>query len=299
VEDFGAGGAGEWVSVFRSVTRRPCEEQALVLKAMGVDHRVTERPDGCHVLVPAAEAAAAIEQLRLYRRENPGRPVATWPAVAPSRGVAVGLGFAALVALSFALQARYAFGVDWAETGELVAGRVREGEWWRALTALALHGDAAHAAGNIAFGAFFGYLAGQYLGSGVAALAIVLAAGAGNFANALVQSAGHRSIGASTAVFAALGLVAAYVFGLSRRYALGWARRWAPVVGAVALLAYTGTGDEQTDIVAHLTGFLAGAALGALLVQARAPSPGRAGQLAAGAGSLGVLALAWLLALSR
>lgn len=298
MERSGAGSDGEWVSVFHAMTRRPCEEQALVLGAMGVEHLVTERPDGCHVLVPAAAAPAAIEQLRLYRRENPGRPGATWPAVAPSRGFAVGLAFALAVALSFALQARYAFGVDWLDAGELVAGRVLDGEWWRAATALTLHGDAAHAAGNIVFGAFFGYLAGQYLGSGVAGLAIVLAAVAGNVANAALQAGGHRSIGASTAVFAALGVVAAYVFGLSRRYTLGWARRWAPVVGAVALLAYTGTGDEQTDVVAHLTGFLAGAAGGALLIRARRPaSAGRFPQAACGLAALAVLALAWMLAL--
>lgn len=300
MERFEAGAAGEWVSVFHAMTRRPCEEQALVLGAMGVEHVVTERPDGCHVLVPAAAAPAAIEQLRLYRRENPGRPGPAWPAAAPSRGVAVGISFAALVALSFALQSRWAFGVDWLGAGGLVAGRVLDGEWWRATTALMLHGDAAHAAGNIVFGAFFGYLAGQYLGSGVAGLAIVLAATAGNVANAALQSAGHRSIGASTAVFAALGLVAAYVFGLSRRYTLGWARRWAPVVGAVALLAYTGTGDENTDVVAHLTGFLAGGAGGVLLFRARAAAvDGDGAQAACGAGALAALALAWALALGR
>ena len=40
----------EWVSIFSSPYRRPCEEQALVLRAMGLDHVVTERLDGCHLL---------------------------------------------------------------------------------------------------------------------------------------------------------------------------------------------------------------------------------------------------------
>lgn len=289
----------EWVSIFRSASRRPCEEQALVLKAMGVDHLVTELPDGCHVLVHTRDAAAALEQLRLYQRENPGRRAPPWPDIEPTRGLAAAFAFAIVLSLSFVAQARYAFGIDWLSAGELVAGSVRGGEWWRVFTALMLHGDVAHVAGNVVFGAFFGYLGGQYLGSGVAGLAIVWMAGLGNLANAWVQAAGHRSIGGSTAVFAALGLVAAFVWGISRRFTLGWARRWAPIVGAVALLAYTGTGDEQTDIVAHLTGFLAGAAGGAVIyflpVLAR---PRFVTQATAGVLAVLTLVAAWITALS-
>jgi membrane associated rhomboid family serine protease len=190
--------------------------------------------------------------------------------------------------------------VDWTTTGELAAGRVLAGEWWRAVTALTLHGDAAHVMGNMVFGAFFGYLAGQYLGSGVAALGIVWLAAAGNIANALVQASWHRSIGASTAVFAGLGMVAAFVWGIARQHSLGWARRWAPVVGAVALLAYVGTGDEQTDIVAHLTGFLAGAAGGAGLYRVLGPRhPGPATQAIAASVAALTLLVAWYLALTE
>jgi membrane associated rhomboid family serine protease len=35
--------------------------------------------------------------------------------------------------------------------------------------------------------------------------------------------------------------------------------------GAIILLAWLGTGTERTDIVAHLTGFIAGFAIGALV----------------------------------
>lgn len=292
--------AAGWVSVFRAPSRRPCEEQALVLGAMQIEHRVSEQPDGCHVLVPAGEAARAAEQLRLYARENPQRPPMPWPRVAPLRGLAAGLLFALTILLCYAVQASFAFGIDWVARGGLVAGKVLAGEWWRAATALTLHADVAHVAGNMVFGAFFGYLAGQYLGSGVALLGIVWTGMAGNLVNALVQSAGHRSIGASTAVFAALGLVGAFVFGLSRQYALGWARRWSPVVGAVALLAYVGTGDERTDVFAHLAGFLAGGAGGAVLHRVRlGPETAASLQLSSGALALLTLGVAWMLALSQ
>lgn len=288
------------VSVFRSGSRRPCEEQALVLGAMQIEHRVSEQPDGCHLLVPAPLAARAAEQLGLYARENPRRRFVPWPAIEPVRGLPGALLFVAALAAFYGLQARYAFGVDWLDAGDLVAGRVRAGEWWRAVTALTLHADAAHVAGNMVFGAFFGYLAGQYAGSGVAWLVVAWAATLANLANAFVQAASHRSVGASTAVFAALGLVAAFVWGISRRYALGWARRWAPVVGAVALLAYTGTGDERTDVFAHLAGFVTGALGGAVLyrlVRAPAPSAARVQGLAAAVAALTIV-LAWALALA-
>lgn len=288
----------EWVSIFQSASRRPSEEQALVLKAMNIEHLVTERPDGCHVLVPAAQAQFAVEQLRLYQRENPRRHVAPWPAIDPGRGLPGALGFALVLSVAYTIQSGYMQGIDWTSTGELIAGRVVAGEWWRAVTALTLHGDAAHVTGNVVFGSFFGYLAGQYLGSGVAWLAIVWMAAAGNVANAFIQGGGHRSIGASTAVFAALGIVAAFVWGLSRRFALSWARRWSPVVGAVALLAYIGTGDEQTDVVAHLTGFLAGAAGGIALYWMSGHEQQRPGlQVVCAAMAVLTIVTAWSLAL--
>ena len=271
----------------------------MVLRAMQIEHRVTEQPDGCHLLVPSGQAALAAEQLLLYARENPPAQWEPWPEIAARKGLPGAIAFVAALFVAYAIQSSFALGIDWTDTGQLIARRVGAGEWWRAITALTLHGDAAHVAGNMVFGAFFGYLSGQYLGSGVALLAIVWSAGAGNIANALVQPGYHRSIGASTAVFAALGLVAAFVWGLSRRFALGWARRWAPVVGAVALLAYTGTGDEQTDIVAHLAGFLAGAAAGlALFRLTRGRTSGPSLQAVAGAIAGLTVVAAWAVALS-
>lgn len=288
-----------WVSVFRASHRRPCEDRALVLGAMQIDHRVLELPDGCHLLVPEPVSGAAREQLRMYDVENPPRIAAVWPGVPPARGLAGIAAYIAVIGLMFIIQHGYRWGVDWSNAGDVVAGQIRGGEWWRAVTALTLHADGGHVAGNMVFGAFFGYLAGQHLGSGVAWLAILGAAAAGNIANAWLQLPGHRSIGASAAVFAALGLVAAHVWTISRRFDLSWARRWAPAVGAVALLAYTGTGDERTDIVAHLAGFVAGAAVGVALGAASRDGGSRpARQLIAGVSALLLVAASWWRALA-
>src|SRR4029434_3541962 len=102
--------------------------------------------------------------------------------------------------------------LDWFGAGRLQAGGVVGGEWWRAVTALTVHVEIDHLLGNLAFGAFFGYFAGRYLGVGVGWLAIVVAAALANGFDALLQPSAHRSIGASTAVFAALGMLTAYTW---------------------------------------------------------------------------------------
>lgn len=80
--------------------------------------------------------------------------------------------------------------------------------------------------------------------------------------NTLVQSPNHSSIGASTAVFAAVGLLATLNM-LHFRQSL-W-RRWPlPVAAALGLLALLGTGGENTDVGAHLFGFAAGTVIAAL-----------------------------------
>ena len=146
----------DWVSVYQAPTRRPCEEQALVLKAMGITHHVTEQPDGCHVRVPAADASRALGELGLYWRENPRRPTAAWPAIPPSRGVPLAVAWIVILTLCHAIQSGSLSGVDWLGAGELVAGRqvapqrqlVRRAGAAQAPTGLGIEPADAHARGR-------------------------------------------------------------------------------------------------------------------------------------------------------
>jgi hypothetical protein len=79
----------------------------------------------------------------------------------------------------------------------------------------------------------------QLLGSGLAWLAILLAGALGNALNALVQSPKHTAIGASTAIFGALGILSGY---MRRSRVVPWRgglRRWAPLAGGVMLLVFS------------------------------------------------------------
>jgi membrane associated rhomboid family serine protease len=209
------------------------------------------------------------------------------------------LGYALVLSVVFALQTGYEGGIDWARAGAVEVDRVRAGQWWRVITALTLHADFPHLIGNLIFGGFFGLLLARQIGGGLSWLLILLAGAAGNMMNVAVQRPEHASLGASTAVFGALGLLAAYLW--SGRHLLHdtWARRWAPMVGGLWLLAWLGTGDEQTDIVAHLTGFLAGCGLGAVLGAVLAPGqPGPLRQAALGTIAVLGVAGAWALGLA-
>ena len=174
---------------------------------------------------------------------------------------------------------------------------IREGEWWRTITALTLHSGIRHLAGNILFGTLFGLMAGRLVGSGVAWGGIVIASAAANLFNTALLQSTHRAIGASTAVFAALGLVSGYVWRARLMAQDRWPLRLGPIIGGVALLAYTGTGDENTDIGAHLAGFGCGFLAGMALTLASSYLVQRSLQLSSGVAALFLVAWSWLVAL--
>ncbi len=258
--------AEQWVTVATGLSEALANELALVLTARGVPFRREPGLTGWQLLVPLTAAPAAATELTLYRHEN-ARKVGVQPLEEIGDGRPGTVAYVVtLLAVFVALHADV-FYLDWLGAGRFEGGAVLGGEVWRLVTALTLHIELAHLAGNIAFGAFYGYFVGRYLGTGVGWLTVILAAAAGNGLNALVQAATHRSIGASTAVFAALGLLVAYTWRRGFLTHTPWRARIAPIVAGLGLLAFTGTGGENTDLGAHLFGLVAG--FGGGLVLAR------------------------------
>lgn len=285
--------------VFESRNLAACSDRSLVLTAAGIPHQVVQDAGGCALLVPANQSAGAVEELHLYDEENPPRvikPPRTLPHQDAVPGVAA---YIVVVCLIAWLAGITAFGHNWLAAGRVDGELIRDGQWWRLFTALTLHSGLSHLAGNLVFGTFFGLLAGRLLGSGVAWLTIVVAAGCGNLLNTMLLESAHRSIGASTAVFAALGLLAGFVWRAKLMSQERWSYRLGPVIGGLALLMYTGTGDANTDIGAHLMGFVSGFVGGLMLVRFIDELQSRRLQLACGSGALAILLIAWLSALSH
>jgi membrane associated rhomboid family serine protease len=73
-----------------------------------------------------------------------------------------------------------------------------------------------------------------------------------------------QSIGASTAVFGALGILTGYgvYVALAFPQTSPWRAVLLPVGGGVALLGWFGAGGVDTDVGGHLAGFGCGLALG-------------------------------------
>lgn len=283
--------------VFESRNRRACADRALVLAAANIPHQLVHDPVGSALIVPAEYSTEATRELRLYDEENPPqRPVA--PATYRYKNAVPGVVAYVATILVFAwLSWTSAFTQDWLAAGRIDGVLVRAGEWWRSLTALTMHSGFRHLAGNLVFGAFFGLLAGRLLGSGVAWAAAVATAAMGNLLNTYLLETTHRAIGASTAVFAALGLTAGFVWRAKLMAQDRWSYRIGPIVGGLALLMYTGTGDEKTDIGAHLMGFACGFVGGVLLERARDSLDDPTLQRRAGVTTLAALVLAWAAAL--
>jgi rhomboid protease GluP len=173
--------------------------------------------------------------------------------------------YAAVLIACFVWQGRSAV-VSLGQTDSVVM--VQQAQWWRAVTALTLHADVVHLVSNLVAGMGFAFFVCRFFGAGPGWLLILLSGIAGNVLNAVVYYPEvHYSIGASTAVFGALGLLTgvgvwAAVSAPDRRLSLP---RWLiPLFGGLTLLGLFGVGDGNVDVAAHISGFLCGVVFGAL-----------------------------------
>ena len=285
------------VAVFLG-SRAACAEAALVLEAKGLAFEVTPLEAGWSLLVAPDRAAAAREELARYAEERSVVRVRL-PALIPHDGAGAGVAIFVLVLLIVAYCAGiHSFGVDWLAAGSLNSRPGGAGEWWRAVTALTLHLDQEHLLGNLLFGAVFGALAGRAFGPGIAWASILASGALADYLDMLISPPDHRAVGASTAVFAALGLLSGFAWRQRLTLKEQLRYRWAPLVAGVSLLALLGAGAERVDVLGHSLGFATGLALGWSFARLGVPrSRGRGAQLAAGAAALALVLGSWILAL--
>jgi membrane associated rhomboid family serine protease len=247
------------------LSERGADLWALVLASRYVPFRVERSEAGWSLLVPDAYYDTAREELRLFDLEN-----RNWPPPAPiSRPLAdntlATLSILFLVATfhNLTLLDYSFFGhapIDWIGVGSADAARILNGQWWRTVTALTLHSGLPHLLGNLTIGGVFIVCLCRDLGSGLAWCLLLASGILGNLVNSWVQFPSHSSVGASTLVFGAVGILASLRLLRDRRHLQ---RRWPlPLAGAVALLAILGTEGERTDLGAHLFGFAIGIILG-------------------------------------
>lgn len=284
--------------------KRLAEEWVFVLVAEGHAARLARVEAGWSVELPVDDHDGALRTLsewRLEQTERAARAEArTHPDPGPASRFDLAVGYAIALAplvLHVALESsgRHA---ELVARGESRAILVGEGELWRTLTALTLHADLRHAAGNTLIGGFFLASLASRVGAGLAVLAFLVTGSLGNLANAAYYGEAHSSIGASTGVFGLVGVLAG--LAAHRRHRTERTRRgaWVAVAAALGLVAMLGGPGPKVDFSAHLFGLGVGLLAGAAIAYpiSRHPRPGASLQLLAALASLLLVAGSWRLA---
>ena len=269
---------------------------ALVLESEGIACRLT-RPDGGWVLeVHGSDLEKARACIEAYDAENPVQPEKSKTAAPIFPHALTGLTAAGVLAAVHVAVNMHADGHLYLETFGASARSITSGAYYRSVTALLLHGDSAHLVANMTAMAIFGTAVCRVTGWGLGWLLILCSGAAGNMANAFLYGSRHLSIGASTAVFGAVGILCGHAF-LSRYCRPGGRlKAWLPLGAGLAIVAFLGAGPH-TDITAHLFGFLAGIPVG-LAYPLYTGWANRTGvQAAAMAATLLLISGSWMMAL--
>lgn len=290
----------EPVPVRLSPRRSQIEAWALVLSSQGIRSGVIESSPGFALCVHAEDAERAARVLELYDDETAEslRRRARPPPPEYGRTLAGIQMAAALALLQLFIWSRLA-DVPFMQLGSARSRQILDGELWRVVTALCLHVDGPHLFGNVLALGLFATAVAWSLGPGVGALLIVLSGALANWVNAFVHGPSHDVVGASTAVFGAIGILAGLQAVRRWRRELPKGRAWLPLAGGLALLAMLGTSGQRVDVIAHLLGLLCGTGLGAAVCGVSRGPASRPVQTAAALATLGLLAGSWWLALTE
>jgi len=248
---------------------RRAMDLSLVLEQEGIPHQLRRVDDAQWALeIGDDDAARADAAIAAFERENP--PAERRRAVVyPTTGAVVcGVAFSLVLLAMYLRTGPESAGSPWFVRGSADAAAILRGEWWRTVTALTLHADAAHVAGNAVLGGLLLTLLARSIGPGLASALMLLSGAAGTFAAA--------ALGTLTALPRA-----------SRRV-------WMPVVGGIALLALLGTA-KRADVAGHLCGFVSGVLAGAA-VSVLLPLRSRAAQACLAVAAACVPVAAWVAA---
>jgi len=247
--------------IFTGMTSRTADLILLILASQNIRARKTMGTSGIDISTFPDRADEATAQVAAYFRENkiasgPVSSLSALPAGFTSLTVFMIMGLLAAIHIGIEVTGtRWEHILAYGSSGMYIL----QGDTFRAVTALFLHSDTAHLLGNLAGLFFFAGPLIRLSGYGSGPLFLLFAGTSGNLINAGFRGTALLSIGASTAVMAAAGGLAAYQ--MMRKGPLRRRDRILPLIAGATLMAFLSHG-ENTDVWAHVFGFFCGSATG-------------------------------------
>ncbi len=287
------------VSIYFHLNREQAELYSLILSSAGIGSHVAASDDGFFIEVPKSYVDKAADAIRLYEAENPAsieeKPVGDHRRLTSTQfsGVAVAI---LLLAVHIAVVTSAA-PKDYIDVFGAESLLILRGEVYRCATALVLHADAAHIAGNMVGLAIFGGAVSSIMGAGLGWLMILACGVLGNWVNAFVYETSHLSVGASTSVFGAVGILCAIQAVMAKRTGKGWKQMGLALAGGFGLLAFLGTGPGS-DLGAHLFGFTVGLIMGSAFGLGVERLPGKKIQWMCGTFAIFTLFSSWIVGIT-
>lgn len=273
---------------------------SLTLWAMGIDHLSRQEGAGPCLLVSLDDRDRAVQEISCYELENKSQGLQRTESMSVREQGSAGMESTlwAMFALGLfhllTISNRFA-GIDWIARGGLEPAKVLAGQWWRLLTGLFLHADLAHLLGNVLFAFIFISILAREMGPALTWCLLLSGSVLANYCSVLIKSDQMMSIGFSTAVFNALGILTGRrmvgVFGQHRPFR----SLVVPLGSGMGLLAFLGTAGKHTDLVAHFCGFAMGMLIGWIFY----PLPPLRKGVFWGGGCVVICAYCWLLALRQ
>ena len=281
------------IELFVNLSESDANTCLLVLASAGISCQTTGQPDNWTVSVFPENSEKALEEIERYFQENREVPERedVWSRIPYKIHTGIGAALSLLAGHVFMI---HHGGIPFfAETYGASASSILNGDIYRTVTALMIHSNSVHLAGNMASMALFFTVVCAVQGFGVGSFCILASGALGNYFTALLYRSAHLSIGASTAVFGAVGILIAHQTFSTFRIAQQRFRAWLPLGGGLCLLGLFSEG-EHTDILAHLFGMGSGVVVGCIFECLLKKPPGHPFQYFCFSLTIAVILLSWL-----
>ncbi len=252
---------GKMEIIFNNLSLKKANLHVLILESQNIRSKAQKKNQGFTIMVEEKDREIALQVIRTYYRENRyfrlKKQIENFPVSSFKSYTAFFIMFILWAVHLYLLHS--GLKEQWIFQFGSSALYILQGEIFRTITALFLHADGQHLLGNIGGLLIFGAPLITLTGYGTGPFLLLFSGALGNYFNALFFKTAHLSIGASTAIMGAAGLLAA--FQMTRDDRPFKINRLFSLMAGAALVGMFSQG-KNTDISAHVFGFVSGVGAG-------------------------------------